>query len=120
MKAKQMSIFDVLSVGEPILGTWFEEYPGDPVPWDEVFSQGVGKVFLVDVSTESHIWLKAVRIIRAFWYDGNCFYAGLAPHMVRRVVWDDGGRQHGMYTGDYWPDEANRRFYRWENLKPCP
>ena len=110
---EQLSIFDLIPATEPIIGTWFDEYPGgDPVPWDEVF-ESVGQVFLVDVSTESHIWLKAVRILRAFWYDGNCFYAGLAPHMVRRVVWDDGSKQNGLYTGDYWPDEANRKFYRW-------
>lgn len=111
---EQLSFFDILGATEPPLGTWFEEYPNaDPVPWDEVYNN-VGKVFLVDVSTESHIWLKAVRIIRAVVHDG-ALGLGL-PHMVRMVIWDDGSRQHGYYTGDYYPEEANHRFYRWEDL----
>ena len=118
MTTKQLSIFDIMGATEPMLGTWFEEYPGAPVPWDEIYNNGVGKVFLVDVSTESHIWLKAVRILRTIYNDQGT-PLGLPPHWVRSVVWNDGGKQNGFYTGDYWPDEANHKFYKWEDMLSC-
>lgn len=113
---EQLSIFDIIGATEPLLGTWFEEYPdAEPVPWEEV-RNSVGKVLLVDVSTESHIWLKAVRILRSEYHDVASLL-GLPPRFCWSVWWDDGGRQHGCYTGDYWPKEADRKFYRWEDMR---
>lgn len=81
---EQMSMFDGLV--EP--GTWLETH-GRELTFDEIVQRG-GKLVVMDMSTESHEWFKAVRIERIVYQNGEY-----------TLFYYDGTRQRGAVRERY-------------------
>jgi len=69
-------------------GQYVEQH-GKELSFDEL-STRIGELVLCDCSTESHEWIKAVRVERIIYGE-----------TARRLIYSDGRKQHG-YVGEYW------------------
>ncbi len=69
-------------------GQYVEQH-GKELSFEEI-SCRIGKMVLLDCSTESHTWIKVVRIERIIYAEDG-----------RRLIYSDGTKQHG-YVGEYW------------------
>ena len=91
----QLSLFDMLDEPEP--GQWVTAI-GPEISFDDICNR-VGQIIILDKSTESHKWYKAVRVERIIWNDdSNC----------RRLIYYDGARQRGL---------VNEYYFEWGGQK---
>lgn len=82
----QYSLFDRPS--EPAPGEWVKVH-GPELSFDQI-TQMVGKLIVMDKSTESHEWFEVVRMEKIIWNDGG-----------RRLIYYDGTRQRGLVDERY-------------------
>ena len=82
----QLSLFD----GELMPGTWVEAH-GRELSFDEI-TKRVGKIIVMDKSTENHKWFQVVRVERIYtdYESGN-----------RRLIYFDGTKQRGSVDERY-------------------
>ena len=81
---KQLSLFD--NVVEP--GTWLQNH-GRQLTFDEIAAR-IGRLIVMDMSTQSHEWFKAVLVEKIIPYEGK-----------RRLIYYDGKRQRGLVCESY-------------------
>lgn len=94
----QCTLFDtVLDDTELVPGTWVTEH-GPELTFDEI-TQRVGQIIIMDKSTESHAWYKAVLVERiAETEDG------------RRLIYYDGKKQRGLVNEHYFKNRSARAY----------
>lgn len=85
----QYTMFGTVSDGiELVPGTWVTEH-GPELTFDEIASRA-GQIIIMDKSTESHAWYKAVLVERiAETLEG------------RRLIYYDGHKQRGLVS-EFW------------------
>ena len=85
----QYTLFDTIADGaELVPGTWVTEH-GPELTFDEI-ARRVNQIIIMDMSTESHAWYKAVLVERiADTPDG------------RRLIYYDGQKQRGLVS-EFW------------------
>lgn len=91
----QIGLFD----DELMPGTWVETH-GREMTFDEV-TKRVGQMIIMDMSTESHEWFKAVLVEKII----TDFETG-----QRRLIYYDGGRQRGLVDERWFPENYTGRF----------
>lgn len=91
----QIGLFD----DEVTPGTWVESH-GRELTFDEV-TQRVGQIIIMDMSTESPKWFKAVRVERIYTYPESG---------DRRLIYFDGGRERGLVDERYFLPNYTGRF----------
>jgi len=91
----QIGLFD----DELLPGTWVDTH-GRELTFDEV-TQRVGQIIIMDESTESHKWFKAVRVERIYTYPESG---------DRRLIYFDGGRERGLVDERYFLPNYTGRF----------
>lgn len=85
--SNQLSLFDRLELKEP--GDYVEEH-GRELSFDEL-EEMVGRLIVYDCSTQSHEWLKIVRVVEIYHY----------PDGHRRLIYSDGTKMHGFVDEMY-------------------
>lgn len=91
----QISLFD----GELTPGTWVETH-GRELTFDEI-AESVGKIIVMDKSTENHKWFQAVRVERIY----------TDPESgERRLIYFDGTKQRGLVDERYFCKDYPGRF----------
>ena len=83
----QVNLFDLLALPNP--GEYVTEH-GRELSFDEL-EEMVGRLIVYDCSTQSHEWLKIVRVVEIYHY----------PDGRRRLIYSDGTRQHGLVDEMY-------------------
>ena len=91
----QISLFDE----ELTPGTWVESH-GRELTFEEI-TKCVGKIIIMDNSTESHKWFKAVRVEKIYIYPETG---------KRRLIYFDGTKQRGMVDEMYFLPNYTGRF----------
>lgn len=91
----QIGLFD----DELLPGTWVETH-GRELTFDEI-TKRVGQIIIMDESTESHKWFKAVRVERIYTYPESG---------DRRLIYFDGGRERGLVDERYFLPNYTGRF----------
>ena len=91
----QIRLFD----GELTPGTWVETH-GRELTFDEI-AKSIGKIIVMDMSTESHKWFKAVRVERIYTYPESG---------ERRLIYFDGTKQRGYVNEMYFLPSYTGRF----------
>lgn len=94
----QYTLFnDILNGDEPAPGTWVETH-GRELTFDEI-ARRVNQVIIMDKSTKSHAWYKAVLVERiAETEDG------------RRLIYYDGKKQRGLVNEIYFKNRSSRAY----------
>lgn len=72
-----------------------KEVLGKQLTFDEI-TEEVGKLIILDKSTESHEWFEIVMVERIIVMDNN----------QRRLVYYDGGRQRGLVNEMYFDEDC--------------
>lgn len=86
----QYTLFDaILGSEEPAPGAWVTEH-GPELTFDEI-TQRVGQIIIMDNSTESHAWYKAVLVEKII----------ETPEDGRRMIYYDGHKQRGL-VNEFW------------------
>lgn len=88
----QYSLFD--RPNEPAPGEWVKVH-GPEINFDQI-TQMVGKLIVMDKSTESHEWFQVVRVEKIIWNDGG-----------RRLIYYDGARRRGLVDERYFAETRN-------------
>ena len=91
----QIGLFD----DELLPGTGVETH-GRELTFDEI-TKRVGQIIIMDESTESHKWFKAVRVERIYTYPESG---------DRRLIYFDGGRERGLVDERYFLPNYTGRF----------
>ncbi len=94
----QYTLFDtVLDGAELVPGTWVTEH-GPELTFDEI-ARRVNQIIIMDMSTESHAWYKAVLVERI----------AETPE-GRRLIYYDGKRQRGSVNEMYFKNNSTRAY----------
>ena len=91
----QIGLFD----DELLPGTWVENH-GKELSFDEI-TKRVGKIIVMDKSTENHKWFQAVRVEKIYTYPETG---------ERRLIYFDGKKQRGLVDERYFRQDYPGRF----------
>lgn len=92
-KKAQISMFDS-AVSE---GDWVET-KGRQLTFDEIAAR-TGELIVIDMSTQSHEWYRAVLVVRIIYYDGT-----------RRLIFSDGGKHAGYVDERYFTSGSAKAY----------
>lgn len=94
--------------GIPIPGSWVEEdMLGEELTFDEIADM-VGEIIIMDKSTESHDWYKAVLIEKIV----------VGENGSRRLIYYDGAKQRGLVDEMYFDKNQRRPDKAWRVKLP--
>lgn len=95
----QMSLMDLFQQQKTFnAGDWIEiENVGEQLTFDEI-TKMIGRLIVMDKSTVSHAWYKAVRVERIVMVENNT---------QRRLVYYDGTTQRGLVNEMYFDEKIS-------------
>lgn len=94
----QYTLFDTIVDGAELApGTWVTEH-GPELTFDEI-THRVNQIIIMDMSTESHAWYKAVLVEKI-----------IETPEGRRLVYYDGKRQRGLVSEHYFKNRSSRAY----------